>query len=335
MTDFNNTSPRWLVAIDGGGSKVAGAIANHTQESTAPNEAMAISRRIAAGTGSATAATWEVAKNNLVRMFEDLLDGVSATSENVSHVVLMLAGAGRQEDVWRVTESLTRDSLFGRCIRLTVTSDIQPLLLEAHDSNPDLPSIVVIAGTGSLVASLDSNKNIVRSGGWGPVLGDEGSGWGLSHAFLKALCSWIDGNRDSNVAAEGLQVFNAFLASKQLSTDPRELNSAIIKLASDRHLAAQLAPRILELATQPLLNGTYQLVTQQFESLGKQIQQVHRRLAIDGCKWRLYLAGGLASNDAHFQCFLLAELKRRSIAPASVAVLDSLNAALHFAAKLM
>jgi N-acetylglucosamine kinase-like BadF-type ATPase len=246
----------------------------------------------------------------------------------------MLAGAGRPDDVARVTESLTNDSPLGSCIRLTVTSDVQPLLFEARDFCGDSPSIVVIAGTGTLVAALDTKEKIVRAGGWGPVLGDEGSGWGFTQAFLKTFCSWIDDGHEVAKDFEGLQVLNDFLADKLLPSDPQRLNSAIITLAGDRHLAAQLAPRILELATQPNMTATFQLVNQQIALLADQVQKVHRRLAITNREWRLCLAGGLASNDQRFQSLLSAELTRRAIAPASVSVLDPLNAALHFAAKV-
>ncbi len=267
-------------------------------------------------------------------MLDRLLNDASVSPEKISNVVLMLAGAGRSDDVARVTESLTKDSAFGSCTRLTVTSDVQPLLFEARSSHRDSPSIVLIAGTGSLVAALDANEDTVRAGGWGPVLGDEGSGWGLAHAFLKPFCTWIDNGRLPEQTPEGLSLLTRFLAAKQFPTDPQKLNSAIIALASDRHLAAQLAPSLLESATQPNFVATSQLVTSQIALLANQVQQVHRRLAIADQEWHLCLAGGMASNNKPFQQFLFAELTRRNIAPASVAVLDPLDAALRYAIKV-
>lgn len=334
MTQIDSAAGRWLVAIDGGGSKIAGAITKQDKDFAYFPKGPAIIRHSAQGTGSAATASWNIARPNLIRMFERLLNEASVNPENISNVVLMLAGAGRPNDIERITESLTKNSAFGLCTRVTVTSDIQPLLFEARDSLRDSTSIVVIAGTGSLVAALDANENIVRAGGWGPVLGDEGSGWGLALAFLKTICSGIDGDRDAEQAAEGRQLLNGFLADKQLPTNPQTLNSAIIALASDRHLASQLAPRILELATQPNMTAISQLVNQQFALLADQVQMVHSRLAIANRQWRLCLSGGLASNDERFQNLFSAELTRRVIAPASVVVLDPLDAALRFAAKV-
>lgn len=332
VTQSTRTPGRWLVAIDGGGSKIAGVISKQEDNANC-KPSVATIRRILDGTGSAATATWNNARNNLIQMFRTLLNEASLGPDEISHAVLMLAGAGRPDDVARVRDSLLNDSPFGSCAKLTVTSDIQPLLFEARDSHPALPSIVVIAGTGSLVAGLDASENVVRTGGWGPVLGDEGSGWGLARAFLQRLCSWIDHHRDSQAAPEGLPALNEFLKKKEISIDPQKLSSAILALASDRHVAAQLAPSILELATQPSMTATLELVNQQIEGLAKQVQQVHSRLDISTRPWRLCLAGGLASNDPRFQSFLTTALKQLSIAPVSVIALDPLSAALRFASK--
>ena len=184
------------------------------------------------------------------------------------------------------------------------------------------------------MAALAPNENVVRAGGWGPILGDEGSGWRLAQAFLQSFCWWIDRGRDAESTPEGLQVLNSFLAEKQMPIVPEKLNSSLIALAADRHQAAQLAPAILELATQPNCAATLQLVNHQTALLVDQIQQVHRRLAIADHEWRLCLAGGLASNDKRFQHFLKAELTRRAIEPTSVVVIDPLGAALRFASQL-
>jgi N-acetylglucosamine kinase-like BadF-type ATPase len=322
-------SAKWFVAIDGGGSKTAGAIATQVQVSAGGGHGAAIVRLKYAGTGSAAPATWNAARQNLIRMFESLLAETSLAPQDISHAVLMLAGAGRPEDVSRVTESFA-DSPLSSCKKLTVTSDIQPLLHEALVSDPESPSIVVISGTGSLVAALDSEANPVRAGGWGPILGDEGSGWGISLAFLKTFCSWIDDPSQS--APEGLQLLRDFLSEKRLPSEPHRLSSAIIALANDRHLAAQLAPRILELATEPSMSSTNQLVLQQIAWLARHVQQIHRQLSIASQNWRLCLAGGLAANNSHFQKILTAEISRQAINPASVTVLDPLTAALRLAA---
>ena len=334
MSLTDSIASRWIVAIDGGGSKVAGAIAPLSAtgcfrlDSPIPN----CVRLKSAGVGSAAVATWKDARINLVSMLENLLEEAGANASEVVHAVLMLAGAGRPDDVQRVTESLLERTSFRSCSQLTVTSDIGPMIQHAADLDHKVPAIVLIAGTGSLVGAIDSNGKLIRAGGWGPALGDEGSGWRIAIGALKPICMWIDRGDPNEEPPETLDIVTRFLLDKRLLPDPDRLNSGLIAVASDRHLAAQLAPEILKFSTTVEGKRLYRFVRGQFWLLAKQIEDVYHRLGITS-DWRLCLAGGLASNDQHFQDFLNAELELRRIPPVSTTVLDPLEAGLRFATR--
>ena len=334
MSLTDSITSRWIVAIDGGGSKVAGAIAplNATgcfdRNGPIPNSV----RLKSAGVGSAVAATWKDARINLVSMLENLLEEAGANASDVVHAVLMLAGAGRPDDVQRVTESLLERASLRSCSKLTVTSDIGPLIQHATDLDHKVPAIVVIAGTGSLVGAFDSNRNLIRAGGWGPVLGDEGSAWRIAIGALQPICRWIDRGDPNEEPPETLDIVTKFLSEKRLLPDRDRLNSGLIAIAGDRHLAAQLAPEILKFSTTLEGKLIYRFVRGQFWLLVKQIEDVYHRLGITA-DWRLCLAGGLASNDQHFQNFLNAELELRRIPAVSTTVLDPLEAGLRFATR--
>lgn len=55
------------------------------------------------------------------------------------------------------------------------------------------PGVVLAAGTGSVAIGLSSAGELVRVGGWGPVLGDEGSGGWIGVAGLRAALRAFDG----------------------------------------------------------------------------------------------------------------------------------------------
>ncbi len=335
MGQSDSTAGRWVVAIDGGGSKVAGAIAplslNGDPQSsfTAANSI----RLKSAGVGSAAAATWKDARINLSSMFDNLLEQAGARPSQIAHVALMLAGAGRPDDVQRTTDSLLNGAAFAECGRLTVTSDIGPLIQHASKLDTSSPAIVVIAGTGSLVGAVDQDRQLIRAGGWGPILGDEASGWRIAVGALKPICVWMDRGSPMNDPPEGLETVTRFLTDRQLLSDPGRLASALLSLVSDRHLAAQLAPDILQLSALPDGTATLRNLQAQFWLLVKQIEDVYRRLEVK-TNWRLCLAGGLASNNQRYQSLLAAELQSRPFAPWSMCVLDPLEAGLSFAAEI-
>jgi N-acetylglucosamine kinase-like BadF-type ATPase len=55
------------------------------------------------------------------------------------------------------------------------------------------PGIVVISGTGSVAYGKDETGNIGRAGGWGYLMGDEGSGYDIGRRALQAAAQACDG----------------------------------------------------------------------------------------------------------------------------------------------
>ena len=55
------------------------------------------------------------------------------------------------------------------------------------------PGIIVIAGTGSIVFGKDEHNRIYRAGGWGRLIGDEGSGYSIGREAFHAVARMLDG----------------------------------------------------------------------------------------------------------------------------------------------
>jgi len=74
--------------------------------------------------------------------------------------------------------------------RLSVDSDAR-IALEGAFSGKS--GIIVIAGTGSIVFGKSKRGSILRSGGWGRTIGDEGSGYALGRELFRAVAAELDG----------------------------------------------------------------------------------------------------------------------------------------------
>lgn len=74
--------------------------------------------------------------------------------------------------------------------RVLVYSDAHIALLGAHGGKP---GVVVIAGTGSHVRGMNARGEVARAGGWGWLLGDEGSAMWIGRMGLQAACRAEDG----------------------------------------------------------------------------------------------------------------------------------------------
>ncbi len=98
-----------------------------------------------------------------------------------------LAGAGN-EVARQAVEAGLRDA--GLAGAVAVGSDVEA----AHaDAFGDGPGVLLVVGTGSAVRAVDPRGEVVRVGGWGALLGDEGSGYRIGLDGLRAVVRSADG----------------------------------------------------------------------------------------------------------------------------------------------
>jgi len=98
-----------------------------------------------------------------------------------------MAGVDRPEDAAIVRGILSR--LVPRCPVVVVNDAL--IALEA--GAPGAAGVVIIAGTGSIAYGRDDRGRAARAGGWGYVLGDEGSGYWLGRQALRTVLRASDG----------------------------------------------------------------------------------------------------------------------------------------------
>src|SRR5438093_5806882 len=103
-------------------------------------------------------------------------------------VVLSCAGGDRDADRERGRAILAR--LVGPTVRIDVTGDAIAAL---YAGNPVGCGVVLIAGTGSIAFGRNEEGEERRAGGWGHLIGDEGSAVWLGLEGLRAVAHDVDG----------------------------------------------------------------------------------------------------------------------------------------------
>lgn len=78
--------------------------------------------------------------------------------------------------------------------------------------------VVVVAGTGSIAYSMDVEGSMRRCGGWGPMIGDEGSGYWIGCETLRSVVKHRDGRGAATMLTERL------LDKFQVQTDVELIN---------------------------------------------------------------------------------------------------------------
>jgi N-acetylglucosamine kinase-like BadF-type ATPase len=101
-------------------------------------------------------------------------------------ICLGIAGVDRPDDSAVVRAIMKR---IGYKARVLVVNDA---LVALEAGAPRQPGVVVISGTGSICYGRNAAGEAARSGGWGYVLGDEGSGYWIGRAALRAVLRQAD-----------------------------------------------------------------------------------------------------------------------------------------------
>lgn len=101
-------------------------------------------------------------------------------------ICLGIAGVDRPGDSAVVAAIMKR---IGYKARIVVVNDA---LVALEAGAPGQPGVVVISGTGSISYGRNDKGEAARSGGWGYVLGDEGSGYWIGRAALRAVLRQAD-----------------------------------------------------------------------------------------------------------------------------------------------
>ena len=110
-----------------------------------------------------------------------------------SAICLGIAGVDRPQDAEAVRGIMRR---IGSKARTLVVNDALVALVAGTGAG-DVPGVVIIAGTGSIAYGRNVGGRAARAGGWGYLLGDEGSGFWIGRRALSAIVRAADGRGPS------------------------------------------------------------------------------------------------------------------------------------------
>jgi N-acetylglucosamine kinase-like BadF-type ATPase len=179
---------------------------------------------------------------------------------------------------------------------------------------PEGWGVAVVCGTGSIAFALDRSGKEARAGGWGYLMGDEGSAFRLGLLGLRAACRRADG------IGEPTRLLDAYLA--RLGTkDPRDFIPAVYRGAWDKAAIAGLAPIVLELAS-----AGDAVARAIFESESLELARTVAGAVVNGNLPRegvpVALTGGLVLNSAPYREQLLANLRTCGVMSGPVGLVD-------------
>lgn len=217
---------RYYVGIDGGGTKTLFKCADEKL-----NEIKTLSFPSCHVLQVEQNQAIEILKNGISQIFDGLPD-----NDIEICICAGLAGYGNDQSIRKRIEMIASEAFQGKPFILY--NDAQIALAGALN-NED--GILVIAGTGSIALSKYQGQ-IYRSGGWGYMLGDEGSAYWIAKQLLEEYTMQCDGRSPKT------QVVKALKQYCNLKDDYDIISYISNILGNERDKIASLAKIAFELA---------------------------------------------------------------------------------------
>jgi N-acetylglucosamine kinase-like BadF-type ATPase len=224
---------RFVMGIDGGATKTLAAVLDLDRQ---------VLHLAQGGPSNEDAVGAEAAVHVLLEVADQATDRAGISPQDLAAAVVAVAGTDTDAVANQVRSRRTKDWI--------VVNDVVAAWATATGARP---GIGAISGTGSNVFGMGPDGRTWRSGGWGHLLGDEGSGY------------WL-----------GLQAIKAALRDRDASGPPTALSEAAVeffRMASVEALAAHLYSRPLGKSEIAAFAPTTALVAARGDSVARRIYE--------------------------------------------------------------
>lgn len=177
----------------------------------------------------------EKVKENFQLLFESFKTRNNLYMNDIKSICVGCAGVNSSLDR-AIYEDMIRS--LGYRGKLLVYNDAVTALVGA---NGIMEGAVLISGTGSIAYGVNKEEKHIRVGGWGHIIGDEGSGYAIGRDALQKVVQSFDGRIPPT------KLWNRI--SEKLNIDsPEQLMSYIYNPNTKKQHIADIAPLVISIA---------------------------------------------------------------------------------------
>ena len=271
-----------FVGIDGGGSKTKCVLVD---------DKLNILSRADGGPSNPLTVGIEQSARLLTNLIKEL--SLNFNLQEIDSAVIGLAGAGRKSESSGVRnaiiELLNREKIILK--NLEIVSDVEITIEGAFSGKA---GVILIAGTGSIIFGKNRMGELIRCGGNGRILGDEGSGYSIGRKGLTAVAKQFDGRGKITLLAE--------ILNNEYGIKNRD--DLIERVYSQKFDIAGLAKNVIA-AAEMHDKMCIKILNEEIKELIVHIKSAKKNLAEK--KIKLCLSGGLLSSKNYYS----KELKKR------------------------
>lgn len=277
---------KYYIGIDGGGTKTKGVLCRENLEIISVSES-----------GSSNLFSKGVENSAVVisELVNVLINNSGSALSEISGIGIGTAGGARKEQSEALKTELRKILKLNGIPDILVTSDAR-IALEA--AFPDSPGIIIISGTGSVVFGKDGGGKIHRSGGYGKIIGDEGSAFSIGKKGLAVVSRELDSIHSGSLIKK---MFEENFGAADTNRFINLIHSAEFDIASTANIVLDAAEKGDEFALK--------ILDEETGLLADQAEAVHGKLG--GSASGISFYGGLVTNNQIFSEYLRAKINER------------------------
>lgn len=265
---------KYLIGLDGGGTKTKCVITDFNLNPLytcqgGPSNFLLIGTQIVSET--------------ILSLILESTSYLNISTDQIASILIGTTGAGRQSDAQKIKNDFLQyaESKGYSFNSFNVDSDARIALEGAFSGGP---GSLLIAGTGSVIFGKDKNNLIHRVGGFGKLIGDEGSGTTLGRRGLNQIAKEFDGRGEKTILTEILKRDFGISDSAQLITEVYRNNFNV----------ASFAPKVIE-ATQNGDQAAKKILEEESDELLLHVKSMYNMIGEETLK--LCLIGGTISTE--------------------------------------
>jgi len=174
---------KFLLGVDGGGTKTIVAIANEL------GEILGLSKTDSVDILNVPP---EEVKNKLKKALSESLSQAAISIDDIDFSCFGMSTFGDVPGTERKIETMVKDIL----PRSMVVNDVRVAL---EGALPKSAGMILLAGTGAMAMAKDKKGRVFRVDGWGEYVGDLGSGYFIGRMILQRAFEEYDGRRKESI----------------------------------------------------------------------------------------------------------------------------------------
>jgi glucosamine kinase len=300
------------VAVDTGGTKTAAWLVDATDPS-----AHRLLGQARTSAGNPLGVGFEQSTLAIRDAITQARQSASVPTEGAAYAILSIAGAANRD---MTRKFIAWGQSIGLARKIAIVSDVLPILAAG---TPDCCGVALISGTGSSAYGRAANGPAKRCGGWGFLMGDEGSGYAIGRAALQHTL------RNLEAGATGTGLADA-IARKLNAKSVTELTRAVYSDNDPRHAIAAFAPQVCAAAE----NGdpeACKILDAAAVDLAELAARTAHAVGVADSGFPLAVSGGVLMSSPRLQNQLKSELASRNLDCAVTVVREPLEGCVRLA----